>query len=59
MAVSDYKNGLRKQCELEQRLKEIAAQESKVRRAANRISFCMHTPKEAMRQLEEQARSRH
>ncbi len=59
MAVSDYKNGLQKQSDRDRRLKEIAAREAKARRTANRISYCMHTPKEAMRQLEERARSRY
>ena len=58
MAMSEYRKIQIEQCELDRKLDEIAARRAKERKEASKISYCMHTPKEAMRRLGERSRSR-
>ncbi len=59
MAMTEYKKAQLKRCELKRKLDEIAEYRAKERRAANKASYCMHTPKDAMRELGERSRSRY
>ncbi len=58
MAMSEYRKIQIEQRELDRKLDEIAARRAKERKAASKISYCMHTPKEAMRRLGERSRTR-
>ncbi len=59
MAMAKCRKAQLRQRELNRKLDEIAADRAKERRAANKVSYCMHTPKEALRELGERSRSRY
>lgn len=59
MAMSEYRKIQLEQRKLDRELDQIASQKAKDWKAARRVSYCMHTPKEALRQLEQRARSRY
>lgn len=58
MVMSEYRKIKIEQHELNRKLDEIATRKELERRAANKISYCMHTPKEAMRSLGERSQTR-
>lgn len=57
--MDKYRNAQRTRCESSRKLDEIAAHRAQERKVANKASYCMHIPKEAMRKLEERSRARY
>lgn len=57
--ITEYRKIQIEQKRLEEKLDEIAAKRARKRREKNKYSYAMHTPKEAMRKLEERPRSRY
>lgn len=58
MAMSEYRKLEKEQNQLDRKLKQVASRRAGQLREEARISYCMHTPKKALRQLEERSRSR-
>lgn len=56
MSMTEYRKIQIEERKLRDKLDEIAAHKALERKAANKISYCMHTPKEAMRRLGDRSR---
>lgn len=59
MAQSEFRTIQLEQRKLDAKLDLIAAKRAREWKAETRVSYCMHTPKEALRRLGERARSRY
>lgn len=59
MAISEYRKIQTEQRELARKLDEIVVRKATEKSTINKASYCMHTPKEVMRRLGENSRSRY
>lgn len=57
MSISEFQQEQFKQQELERKFEEIAAKRAKERKLRDRLSYCIHTPKEVLQRLGERWRN--